>query len=99
MIPITHISLQEEQSRQKNGAEFRFRAFQSREGHTVVDFVKEGSFWQDSGVQEGDVILDVDGLRLFDLSRSYFDEDISGTIHSFTIVRNRDTLFIRNGNP
>lgn len=65
----------------------------------MVDFVKEGSFWHDFGVQEGDVILDVDGHRLFDLSRSYFNEDIAGTIHSFTIVRNRDTLFIQTGNP
>lgn len=95
LIPIAHISLQEDQSRQRGGEEFRFRAFRSKEGHAVVDFVKEGSFWQDFGVKEGDIILDVDGHRLFDLPRSYFDETVKGTNHSFTIVRNRDTLFIR----
>ena len=47
LIPIAHISLQEDQSRQKGVTEFRFRAFRSKEGHAVVDFVKEGSFWQD----------------------------------------------------
>ena len=49
--------------------------------------MKEGSFWQDFGVKEGDIILDVDGHRLFDLPRSYFDEAVQGTNHSFTIVR------------
>lgn len=97
LIPIAHISLQEDQSRQEGGAEFRFRAFRSNEGHAVVDFVKEGSFWQDFGVKEGDIILDVDGHRLFDLPRSYFDETVQGNNHSFTIVRNRDTLVIRTG--
>lgn len=95
LIPIAHISLQEDQSRQTGGTEFRFRAFRSKEGHAVVDFVKEGSFWQDFGVKEGDMILDVDGHRLFDLPRSYFDETVQGTNHSFTIVRNRDTLLLR----
>lgn len=95
LIPIAHISLQEDQSRQTWGTEFRFRAFRSKEGHAVVDFVKEGSFWQDFGVKEGDMILDVDGHRLFDLPRSYFDETVQGTNHSFKIVRNRDTLLLR----
>lgn len=99
LIPITHTSLQEDQSRQRGNEGFRFRAFQSREGHAVVDFVKEGSFWQNFGVKEGDVILDVDGHRLFDLPRSYFDEAAPGASHSFTIVRNCDTLFIRTGVP
>lgn len=98
MIPIAHISLQENQSRQKDGAKFNFRAFQSRGGHAMVDFVKEGSFGQDFGVEVGDVILDMDGHRLFDLPRSYFEEDVPRAIHSFTIVRNRDTLFIQTGN-
>ena len=97
LIPIEHISLQEDQSRQEGGAEFRFRAFRSNEGHAVVDFVKEGSFWQDFGVKEGDIILDVDGQRLFDLPRSYFDETMQENNHLFTIVRNRDTLVIRTG--
>ena len=97
LIPIEHISLQEDQSRQEGGAEFRFRAFRSNEGHAVVDFVKEGSFWQYFGVKEGDIILDVDGHRLFDLPRSYFDETVQGNNHSFTIVRNKDTLVIRTG--
>lgn len=99
LIPIAHIPLQEDQSRQKGNAEFRFRAFRSKEGHAVVDFVKEGSFWQDFGLKEGDMILDVDGHRLFDLPQSYFDETVQGTSHShsFTIVRNRDTLVIRTG--
>lgn len=92
-IPIAHISLQEDQSRQKGSAGFRFRAFQSREGHAVVDFVKEGSFWEDFGVKEGDVILNVDGHHLFDLHRSYFDDAVPGSNHSLTIVRNKDTLF------
>lgn len=38
-------------------------------------------------------ILNVDGHRLFDLPRTYFDEAIPGSSHSLTIVRNRDTLF------
>lgn len=97
LIPIEHISLQEDQSRQEGGAEFRFRAFRSNEGHAVVDFVKEGSFWQYFGVKEGDIILDVDGHRLFDLPRSYFNETVQGNNHSFTIVRNKDTLVIRTG--
>ena len=97
LFPIAYVSLQEDQSRQEGMAGFCFRAFQSREGHAVVDFVKEGSYWQDFGVEEGDVILDVDGRRLFDLPRSYFDETESE--HSFTIVRDRDTLFIRSGTP
>ena len=97
LIPIAYISLQEDQSRQKGNEEFRFRAFRDREGHAVVDFVKDGSFWQDFGVKEGDVILDVDGHRLFDLPRSYFDGAASGASHSFTIVRNKDTLFISTG--
>jgi len=97
LIPIEHISLQEDQSRQEGGAEFRFRAFRSNEGHAVVDFVKEGSFWQYFGVKECDIILDVDGHRLFDLPRSYFDETVQGNNHSFTIVRNKDTLVIRTG--
>ena len=97
LIPIEYISLQEDQSRQEGGEEFRFRAFRSNEGHAVVDFVKGGSFWQDFGVKEGDIILDVDGYRLFDLPRSYFDETVQGTNHSFTIVRNRVTLVIRTG--
>lgn len=97
LIPIEHISLQEAQSRQEGGAEFRFRAFRSNEGHAIVDFVKEGSFWQYFGVKEGDIILDVDGYRLFDLPRSYFDETMQRKNHSFTIVRNRDTLVIRTG--
>lgn len=54
-------------------------------------------FWQDFGVKERDLILDVDGHRLFDLPRSYFDEAAPGESHSFTIVRNCDTLFIRTG--
>lgn len=99
LIPIAHISLQEDQSRQRGNEGFRFRAFKSREGHAVVDFVKDGSFWQDFGVKEGDVVLDVDGHRLFDLQQSFFDEAASGASHSFTIVRNRDTLFIKTGNP
>lgn len=57
--------------------------------------MKEGSFWQDFGVKEGDMILDVDDHRLFDLPRSYFDETVQGTNHSFKIVRNRDTLLLR----
>lgn len=69
LIPIAHISLQEDQSRQKGNEDFRIRAFLSREGDAVVDFVKEGSYWQSFGVKEGDVILDVDGHRLFDLPR------------------------------
>ena len=97
LIPIEYISLQEDQSRQEGGEEFRFRAFRSNEGHAVVDFVKGGSFWQDFGVKEGDIILDVDGYRLFDLPRSYFDETVQRKNHSFTIVRNRDTLVIRTG--
>lgn len=103
LIPIAYVSLQEEQSRQAGSAGFRFRAFRSREGHAVVDFVKDGAYWQDLGVEEGDVILDVDGQRLFDLPRTYFDE--AEAEHSFTIVRDRDTLFIRtrvprtSGNP
>lgn len=97
LFPIAYISLQEDQSRQEGMARFCFRAFRSREGHAVVDFVKEGSYWQDFGVEEGDVILNVDGRRLFDLPRTYFDETESG--HLFTIVRNRDTLFIRCGIP
>lgn len=97
LIPIEYISLQEDQSRQEGGEEFRFRAFRSNEGHAVVDFVKGGSFWQDFGVKEGDIILDVDGCRLFDLPRSYFDETVQRKNHSFTIVRNRDTLVIRTG--
>lgn len=97
LIPIEYISLQEDQSRQEGGEEFRFRAFRSKEGLAVVDFVKEGSFWQDFGVKEGDMILDVDGYRLFDLPRSYFDETVQRKNHSFTIVRNRDTLVIRTG--
>lgn len=96
-IPIAHISLQEDLSRQKGSAGFRFRAFRNSEGHAVVDFVKEGSFWQDFGVKEGDVILNVDGYRLFDLPRSYFDDAIPGSNHTLKIVRNRDTLFIRTG--
>ena len=59
--------------------------------------MKKGSFWQDFGVKEGDIILDVDGYRLFDLPRSYFDETMQRKNHSFTIVRNRDTLVIRTG--
>ena len=97
LIPIEYISLQEDQSRQEGGEEFRFRAFRSNEGHAVVDFVKGGSFWQDFGVKEGVIILDVDGYRLFDLPRSYFDETVQRKNHSFTIVRNRDTLVIRTG--
>ena len=97
LIPIEYISLQEDQSRQEGGEEFRFRAFRSNEGHAVVDFVKGGSFWQDFGVKEGDIILDVDGYRLFDLPRSYFDETVQRKNHSFTIARNRDTLVIRTG--
>lgn len=50
-------------------------------------------------MKEGDLILDVDGHRLFDLPRSYFDEAAPGASHSFTIVRNCDTLFIRTGVP
>jgi len=97
LIPIVYISLQEDQSRQKGSRGSRFRAFQSREGHAVVDFVKEGSYWQDFGVEEGDVILDVDGQQLFDLPRSYFDSAGPDASHSFTIIRDRDTLFIRTG--
>ena len=97
LIPIEYISLQEDQSQQEGGEEFRFRAFRSNEGHAVVDFVKGGSFWQDFGVKEGDIILDVDGYRLFDLPRSYFDETVQRKNHSFTIARNRDTLVIRTG--
>ena len=59
--------------------------------------MKEGSFWQYFGVKEGDIILDVDGHRLFDLPRSYFNETVQGNNHSFTIVRNKDTLVIRTG--
>lgn len=98
LIPIKYTSLQEDLSRQKGNEEFRFRAFQSREGHAVVDFVKKGSFWQDFGVKEGDVILDVDGHRLFDLHRSYFEGTVPIIHHSFTILRYRDTLSIRTGN-
>lgn len=42
LIPIAHVSLQEDQSRQKGNEDFRIRAFLSREGDAVVDFVKEG---------------------------------------------------------
>lgn len=98
LIPIEYTSLQEDISRQKGNEKFRFRAFQSREGHAVVDFVKEGSFWQNFGIKEGDVILDIDGHRLFDLHRSYFEEAVPIIHHSFTIIRNQDTLFIRTGN-
>lgn len=98
VIPIEYTSLQEDISRQKGNEKFRFRAFQSREGHAVVDFVKEGSFWQNFGIKEGDVILDIDGHRLFDLHRSYFEKAIPIVHHSFTIIRNQDTLFIRTGN-
>lgn len=97
LIPIEYTSLQEDISRQKGNEKFHFRAFQNREGHAVVDFVKEGSFWQDFGVKEGDVILDVDGHRLFDLHRSYFEEAVPMIHHSFTILRDRDTLSIRTG--
>lgn len=93
LIPIAYVTLQEDISRQEGSAGSRFRAFKSKEGNAVVDFVKEGAYWQDFGVEEGDVILDVDGQRLFDLPRSYFDEVKSG-VH-FTIVRDRDTLFIQ----
>lgn len=97
LIPIAHISLQEDQSRQKGNEGLRFRAFQNREGHAVVDFVKEGSFWQDFGIKEGDVIIDVDGHRLFDLPQSYFEETVPIIHHSFTILRDRDTLLIQTG--
>ncbi len=99
LIPIAYVSLQADRSQQQGSEGLRFRAFQSREGHAVVDFVKEGSYWQDFGVEEGDVILDVDGQRLFDLPRCYFDESASGANHAFTIIRGRDTLFIRTGTP
>lgn len=94
--PIAYTSLLEDRSRQQGSAGSRFRAFESREGDAVVDFVKEGSYWQDFGVEEGDVILDVDGQRLFDLPRFYFDTVASRANHSFTIIRGRDTLFLRS---
>lgn len=99
LIPIAHISLQEDQSQQKDGTEFRFRAFKNREGHAVVDFVKKGAFWQDFGVKEGDVVLNVNGHRLFDLPRSYFNEAMPEANHLFTIIRNRDTLLIQTEVP
>lgn len=95
LIPVAHISLQEDQSRQKGNVGARFRAFRDRDGNAVVDFVKEGSYWQYFGVTEGDVILDADGLRLFDLPRSYFDKAAPRSGHSFTIVRGRDTLHLK----
>lgn len=95
LIPIAYLSLNEEYSRQKGCGDLHFRAFQSSEGHAVVVFVKMGSYWQDFGLEEGDVILDVDGRRLFDLPRSYFDDAPPGTSHSFTIIRDRDTLSIQ----
>ncbi len=95
LIPVAYISLQEDQSRQKGNVGARFRAFRDRDGNAVVDFVKEGSYWQDFGVTEGDVILDADGLRLFDLPRSYFDKAAPRSGHSFTIVRGRDTLHLK----
>ncbi len=94
--PIAYTSLQEDRSRQEGSAGSRFRAFLNKEGHAVVDFIKEGAYWQDFGVEEGDVILDVDGQRLFDLPRFYFDSVASRANHSFTIIRGRDTLFLRS---
>lgn len=97
LIPIAYISLLEDQSRQdgdKNG----FRAFRGTDGQAVIDFIQEGSFWQDYGLEVGDIILKADGQPLFDHSQSYFYKDTPISSHSFTIVRNRDTLKLGYGN-
>jgi hypothetical protein len=71
-----------------------FRMFEDANGNAVVDYIRKESFYGQIGLLDGDVILRVDGQRLFDLPRNYFDKIPVGANVSFDVIRDGDTLEI-----
>lgn len=92
LIPIPFTNIEEEMGNP-------IRAFRDVNGNAVLDFVREGSFWANTGLTQGDIILSVDGTKLFSLPRNYFNTLKDSTKVSFTALRDADTLHLSGYYP
>lgn len=85
LTPSQYTSIEEELGN-------RMRSFRDKNGNAVIDFVRTGSFYANTGLSPGDIILSVDGTQLFKLPRNYFDSMRDSTQIHFIVLRDADTV-------